>query len=245
MTSNWRRRMSVGWLLLLTACVGTPVTEPPSVSPPELPQVNARETLPEFQGVAADSFTPIGLSGGPGAVEPNALVWAINLDGVDPAVVARADADGSFEVPVAAMDGDELRMHVLVDGDASAPLDMIFTSDLVLASPEHRTCATATPTMVDFGTINASDTSSLDVLIENTCAETIDISLTELHQSTTDFALRGNAATVLGEGESVTLTITFQPRPTANALRSTVLLVDVQSATDTGRIAVTLWGRVR
>lgn len=246
MTSTWLRRVNAGWLLFgLTACVGTPVTEPPSATPPELPQVTVRETLPEFQGAAADATTPIGLSGGPGSTEPNSLVWAINLDGVDPAVVARADADGSFEVPVAAMDGDELRMHVLVDGVPSAPLDMIFGSDLVLASPDHGRCVRTTPTMLDFGTLAAGESTSMDLVVENTCAEPIDLALPRTHPSATDFRIPLQGLTTLAEGESTTLSITFEPLPAIDALRSTVLLIEFASAAENDRMAVTLWGRVR
>lgn len=245
MTSTWLRRLGfAGLLQSLIACTGTPVTEPPSVAPPELPNVNANETLPEYQAGAGDYALPIGLSGSRGSIEPNSRVWSINLDGVAPPTVLRADADGSFEVPVQARVGDELRMHVLVDNRASLPLDMILGENLVLASPDRGTCVRALPKQIDFGESGIGVAQVIDLDIENTCDSTLELAV-RLHPSATDFRLGQLGESTLLPGEATSVSITFEPLPSDTLLRSSVVLLDLSLSSVDDRIAVSLWGLAR
>lgn len=239
------REMSVliTLLALATACTGTPVTEPPGVAPPELPQLGAYETLPSLEPAAGDFARPIGLSGRAGAVEPDAFVWVINLDSEEPPLLARADADGSFEIPISAGPGNEMRMHVLVDGEPSLPLDMVMTETIALEAPMHGTCVRTTPIMVKFGDVAVDATDEVDLLIENTCASAIDLAVS-LHASTTDFRLGQLGEAVLASGESTTLPVTFAPEG-GGTQRSGVAFIAISGESGDDRIAVSLWGTAR
>lgn len=243
MNCTWLRRWSVGCALSgAIACTGTPVTEPPSVAPPELPNVNAAETVPAFQG-ASDAAVGVGISGARGTVAPDSLVWLINLDGAAAPVLFRADADGSFAVPLQAREGDELRMHVLVDEVASPPLDMILGESFLLASPDHGTCVRTMPTQVDAGESPVGESNVTTLQIQNTCDGAIELDVS-LHPSATDFRLGQVGETSLAQGESTNVSITFEPLAGESAVRSTVALLDIMRGTESDRIAVSLWGHV-
>lgn len=245
MTSMWRRRLMVtGLLNSMIACAGTPVTEPPSVAPPDLADINAAETVPAFNTGQPEAPIPIGLAGGRGAVEADSLVWTINLDSTAPPSLLRADADGSFRVPVQAQVGDELRMHVWVDDAVSPPLDMVVSDGLLLAAPDDSTCVRTMPTQMNFGESAAGAPRTMDLLIENTCALPLDLAVA-LHPSASDFALSPLDDDTLAEGETTTLSVTFDPAEGPSSLRSSVLLIQIASADGGGRVAVSLWGRSR
>lgn len=243
MNSRWIRR--TGWLasIHLAACAGTPVTEPPSVAPPELPDVRANESVPAFGSGVADTRIPIGLYGGPGAVKGDALVWAINLDTEAPAVVRLADADGSFNVPIQGNVGDRLRMHTLVNDVASAPLDMTLGSDLALVTPANSACLAMVPKSLDLGMAQVAEVVEAKLMIENTCSDAIDVAV-RLHGSAADFELNASTSLSLPPGESEMLSVAFSPVEGAARLRSSVLFVHASNGSGEVQVAVTLWGRV-
>lgn len=244
MTAHWNRR--TGWMLAsfhLIACAGTPVTEPPSVAPPELPDVRANESVPALSPGVADANIPIGLYGGPGAVKGDALVWAINLDADAPAVVRLADADGSFNVPIQGNVGDRLRMHTLVDDVASAPLDMTLGSELALATPENSECLAMVPESLDLGMAQVAEVVEAELTIENTCSDAVEVGV-RLHSSAVDFDLDAATPFSLAPGEYQTLSVEFSPSAGAARLRSSVLFLNATGAGMDEQVVVTLWGRV-
>jgi Abnormal spindle-like microcephaly-assoc'd, ASPM-SPD-2-Hydin len=243
MTAHWTRR--TGWMLAsihLIACAGTPVTEPPSVAPPELPDVRANESVPALEPGVADTRIPIGLYGGPGAVKGDALVWAINLDADAPPVVRLADADGSFNVALQGNVGDRLRMHTLVGDVASAPLDMTLGTELALASPARSECLAMVPDSLDLGTVQMDQVAEADLTIENTCNDSVDVAV-RLHSSATDFELDAALPFSLAPGESETLSVVFSPSAGTPRLRSSVLFLNATGADREEQVVVTLWGR--
>jgi len=243
MTSPWIRR--TGWLasIHLIACAGTPVTEPPSVAPPDLPDVRANESVPALAPGVADTSIPIGLHGGPGAVKGDALVWAINLDTEAPPVVRLADADGSFNVPIQGNVGDRLRMHTLVNDVASAPLDMTLGGELALATAANSECLAMVPTSLNLGTTQVDQVVEAQLTIENTCSDAVDVAV-RLHASAADFELDASTLFSLAPGESEVLSVVFSPAEGAARLRSSVLFLRGTSAGVEEQVAVTLWGRV-
>jgi hypothetical protein len=126
---------------------------------------------------------------------------------------------------------------------ASPPLDMILGEGFLLASPDHGTCVRTMPTQVDTGESAVGESNVATLQIENTCDAAIELDV-QLHPSATDFRVGQVGETQLGQGESTTVSITFEPLAAANPVRSSVALLHVVRGGSEDRIAVSLWGRV-
>lgn len=123
----------VGVGLLVSACVGNPVPQPPNVEPIDLVTLFYDDPIDPAPG---------GIHGRAGSVEVGAEVWTWNLENSEEPDVAVAEADGSFEADLRLFPGDELRFQVRTDVGRSPPIDGVAT-DLAFVPRERPSCVDA------------------------------------------------------------------------------------------------------
>ena len=113
-------------------CVGSPVPEPPNVEPVDLVDVFYDDPIDPMAG---------GIKAGPGSLETDREIWLWNLDQIEEQGWAAVETDGSFEVDVRFVPGDEVRFQVRTDEGRSAPVDGV-AQDLVFVEPDRSNCVT-------------------------------------------------------------------------------------------------------
>lgn len=226
------------WIAVLLVVCGAgcgvnPIPEPPS----------APEIVGEVVGAYCDACDDpeIDLTGGPGSVKNADTVWAVNLDGIQPPVVAEVAADGSFALSLEAATGNEVRLQARRDEKRSEPTDWIAANGVLeRARRPLADCFRVAPELALADTpVGAASTGSLR--IEHGCAAPLAIDTIALRVPTADFTLPGAPApVVLAPGDSLEVPVEF--RPGASGAREEVLLIEVSSPEATRR-AVTLFGR--
>jgi len=226
------RRLLAISAVVLAGCAVDPLPEPPAE--PEL--------VGEFHGetcLVCDAQAK--LAGGPGSVQSADSIWVVNLDGTGPPQTAPVQSDGSFELFVSALDGDEIRLQARQDELRSAPIDLVMAVDGVL-EPAPRPLEDCFQLSAELAmpdtTVGGSATRTLR--LEHTCAAPLSLELVALRAPSADFAVAApGTPLVLASGEFIDVAIELHPA--AAGLREEVLLVEVSSpAAD--RRAVTLFG---
>lgn len=145
---------------VLAGCTGSTLPEPPPGEPDPIDPGLVSPGLEEIAGLHR-------VIGAPGSVASGLTVWGVNLDDQQSPLRTTAGADGSFELPLSAMLGEELRLHA-TDGTAwSAATDLIVTSVELLAS-DRPSCLDA-PTVAIFPPASGT---SLEVPFASSCAQT-------------------------------------------------------------------------
>lgn len=153
--------------LPVTGCVGSPLPEPPTLSPESI-AVDPRDCISCDHAV-------FDLRGLPGAVTPGADVVLTVLDRTEPPLVRRAESDGSFFANVTVFPGDEIRIQARLDGRYSMPVDIVATPDateLRLAMRPLAGCFVVTPTEERV----LAPGESTSALVENRCTSPITLS---------------------------------------------------------------------
>src|SRR5687767_267977 len=97
--------IGVAFAVVAVGCSVSPVPEPPDGREPTLsPQIELGEPC-------RDCAAPIALRGAPGAAQYATEVWAVNLNGTEPPVVAPTQPDGSFVVRLPGTAEDQIRLQ--------------------------------------------------------------------------------------------------------------------------------------
>jgi hypothetical protein len=166
-------------------------------------------------------------------VEPNAQIWAINLDqpSVPPAIVMARD-DGRFVLPIFATKGDRIRILARTETEHSPPLDVIVSIDTMRRPPERQefvtpasrltiSCLRITPAEAVVFEGNAGS-----LVLENRCAVPLELSDAALRLGDRGVAL-GEVPDAIAPGEQVTLSFSDSVGPGASE-RLDILLLNVK-----------------
>jgi hypothetical protein len=191
-----------------SACFATDTGNPPAA--PEIDH-DAVHAVPEG-GLAQPA---VSFSGPAGAISPaRGRVFALPLDRDDAAQSSPVSADGSFALERVPADiGEEVRLFVIDDGLASAPLDLRITSDgAVPAIDGARECVAIAPGRVIPGEVSTVGTAvALAATITNRCAEPVAIERVELRAPGGELALVEPVPVAIAAGEAATLRVSLTP----------------------------------
>ena len=220
--------------LTLAACgpgVATPIPEPPTlvlsrIGPPEL-------EMPET-ATAGEGHR---LFGRRGSAPPGALIRVTNLERMDLPSVTTVKPDGSFEISVVVVDGEELRFDWLRGTERGAPQDAHFIKDVVWSHVEPSArfaCLELSPGFeLDFA---QGTTQALGV--QSSCAASVSLSAPRARLGLADFQLPTQLPLSLLSNESVALRVGLN-RTQTGALEDT-LFFDVTLGSEMLRYPVTL-----
>lgn len=226
------RRFAVLFAVLLAGCGVDPLPEPPSL-------------VGDLLGQACGACDGQGkVTGRPGSVTGADRIWVVNLDGQEPPVTAPVAADGSFELFVSAMEGDEIRLQARRDELRSEPRDAVMvTSGALGAAPRPlSSCFVVAPELA-FTDTTVGDAAPKALRLQHTCAAPLQIDAVTLRAPSADFTVTAPAVPlVLAPGAFADVSVDFAP--SAVGLREEVLLIEVAQP-EVDRRPVTLFGRAR
>jgi hypothetical protein len=174
-----------------------------------------------------------------GAAPAGSLVRVTNLDRSDPVVVASVKSDGSFDLKVEVLDGEELRFDWERGSEHGAAQDARFVDDAGPGDfhfePSTRlACLKLAPGLaLDFSSSNVQT-----LAVRNECNASVVIQNPRRRVGIPDFQLETALPLTLTLAQSVTLDVSFA-RSLA-AVREDTLFFDVVSAGDTIRYPITL-----
>jgi hypothetical protein len=220
-------------LLILGACTGSPVPEPPNLAPPALDRVSS---MPSSSGSSI-------LTGAAGAAEPGTFLWAANLETADAPVTTPVAADGSFMLSVSFRDGDELRLQVRDTEDGrSRPVD-VTTPDIAEVVRPLAGCLTIEPPLeLDFGTTPTGTPVTETLAIDNACGDTVTIAMVRSRSGSTSFATATTTPIDVADGASASIEVSFVPATVGT--QEEILFLEV-SVPSTERRPITVIGNAR
>jgi len=206
---------------------------------PEPPSIDGRQIAPFIPDIIILSDPPvIVVRGVSGAATPDRTVRALNLDNTTAGVETRSRADGSFELSIAAAEGDELRFEVLAGALRSPPVDVVLTesgvNDAFVPSARHGCVRLVPGLQVPF-----AQAGSARLVVNNDCAELVSLSSPRLRSGASAFALLTPLPLDVAPGSSAELELDFGP----NAALPTedVLFVDLTREDELIRYPVGLY----
>ena len=220
-------------LLILSGCTGSPVPEPPNLSPPALDRIRS------MPGSSGGSI----LVGGAGAAEPGTFLWVANLETADAPITTPVGADGSFMLFVSFTDGDELRLQVRdTDDDRSRPIDVTTPAIAEIVRPLAGCLTIEPPLELDFGTTSTGAPLTEAIAIDNTCGDTVTIAMVRSRSGSTSFATTAATPIDVADGASASIEVTFNP--TTVSAHEEILFLEV-GAPSTERRPITVIGTAR
>jgi len=241
--AHWHRESCGAALLcaLLTGCGGTPTADPPDFLP--TPQGIGVGTEIVASGAGPEDFGPIPVAGGASSVDPDADVWVVNLDRPDAKpVVVKPKSDGSFNAEVEGEVGDRFRLLSRTDEQHSLPVDLEAVRGFAMTSlsplkARELACLKITPTPeLNLGTGTARKGS---YRLKNECTETVRITRSTLRFGDNGLSFAGPTLVAAGtEGA-----LAFELEGTLAEELWDIVLLDVATATTTGRYALSVWAR--
>jgi hypothetical protein len=172
------------------------------------------------------------ISGAPGAAPPGATLRAYNLDNNLPPSSTTANDDGSFELLIDIIVGDEVRIQAITQVARSKPLDLIIgqpESTPTLAVRPLADCVSLAPsTELSFGALDAPTDRSL--ILANACAFDIQIGALGMRRPLDGLVLdSGTLPVPIPSGSSRTWTVRMQPAAGVSGEIEEVLLVEVDA----------------
>lgn len=214
------------WTAALGACSLRPQPEPPPAEPQLLlDNVSAIPSHPNaMQGGS--------ISGAPGAAPPGATLRAYNLDNNLPASVTTANDDGSFDLLIDIIVGDEVRIQAITQNTRSKPLDLIIgepeSTPTLAVRPLADCVALAPATELSFGTLDTS--AERPLILANACAFDIEIGALGMRRPLDGLVLdSGTLPVTIPSGSSRTWTLRMQPPVGVSGEIEEVLLVEVDA----------------
>ena len=210
--------------------VATPVPEPPTL---RLDHVGPAGKDSNPQPAANGTH----IYGSPGAAPVGAIVRVTNLDGKAPPSVANVVADGSFDVVLNVVSGQELRFDWLRGSERGAPQDAHFVVDAPTfhLEPSARfACVRLTPGFaVDFGI-----TSLQTLVLGDDCAATVSLSGPRSRLGLPDFTLATALPLDVAPSGEAALSLSF--RRSQTTAREDTLFFDVSNEGTIIRYPITL-----
>jgi hypothetical protein len=177
-------------LLLAAGCLGTPQPDPPNAAP---------VVDPDRLYTDRANYGGITVLGQPGAVWPaEAILRFWDLETADPAHDVAPNPDGSFAAEVPGAYGDEQRLHAILDGAWSAPVDVVVVDeDTLVAAPRPRAaCLVTSP---EWGLV-ADGPGAIEVELRNECAEAVVVADVRVRLPSTPFVVAAFPASVAAGG---------------------------------------------
>jgi hypothetical protein len=210
--------------------------EPPTVF--DLSQVNKQEVTPVYEPQDPNSHVIVGVSG---AVPAGAVVRVTNLDQALDVAAINASDQGSFEIVVQALDGEELRLEWTDGARRSAPADAIFVRPdpasrafQLLPSPRFECLRFEPGVVLDF----AADAAQATLTLRNDCSGPVSVDNPRSRLMRPDFTLPDALPLEVAAGATAELVAGFTRD--APGLREDVLFVDVTLDAETIRYPITL-----
>ncbi len=225
----------------LGACVGTPTPEPPDTLPRPNDGLIFGATVELTNFPTDNTVPPIPVGGSAGAVPPGSDVWVVNLDRDSvPPLTLRATANGSFDGKISGQDGDRVRIIARTDTQHSLPLDAFVMpidarqSALAPLPPQGLSCLSLAAEDLT-SIVREGKDSTRKIELRSTCREPVTLGA-RLRFGDAGFVVEAPAS--VNGAASITVRITGHDDPREHA---DILLLDVQSGTQTGRYALGLW----
>ena len=217
--------------LLGSGCSLRPQPEPPPVEPgPEI-----EGDLLSAQPGGPSAMIGGSLSGAPGAAPAGAIVRAYDLDNTLAPVETVAADDGSFEMLLDMLDGDEVRIQAIHEGARSKPLDVMVSEASTTPTPAVRAladCLSVAPNaQLSLGVVASGTTVTRSVVIANGCASDVTVSSIAMRRPVAGLALEPDTAppNTIASGASETVVIRFEA-PTGSASEvEDILLIEVDA----------------
>ena len=227
--------LAAGAGLTLAACgpgVATPVPEPPTLQLGKIGGPSGGQ--PNVTSVGGRT-----LFGDIGAAPAGSVVRVTNLDRKDPVVVSSAKADGSFNLGLEVLDGEELRFDWVRGTERGAPQDAHFVQgprlDVYHVEPSRRfSCVGLSPGFA----VGFDGGNEQSLVVSNGCASDITLSAPRLRLGLADFKLVTQLPASIAAGQSGTLDLSFTR--SLNGAREDTLFIDVTSEGEVIRYPVTL-----
>ena len=144
------RHLPWAWALLLTACVGSTLPQPPNLAPVD----------PSRIWTTNEERKALQIVGLPGAAAPNLDVWGWDLETADAPVVTRSEADGSFALGLPST--GRVRLQLRRGAEVSEPLDLWDLSPV-----DYPECIRL-PRLLSLGSAREGE-----IVLRNDCAETL------------------------------------------------------------------------
>jgi hypothetical protein len=209
--------------VLLVGCSVSPIPDPPNLQPPDLSRIM----------VETGTSVP-GLLGEPGAVEPGADLWVVNLDTMEPPVTIVTDPDGGFDSGgIPAFVGQELRLQARMGALRSDPVDFLVGGGEIVRPTAS--CLVLEPTLEL--ALEAEMTTSIQ--IANDCGSPARIDAIRLRAPSAAIAIETASPLDIADGGSATIDIFF--RPDASGLLEEIVILDV-TLPEIDRRVVTAFG---
>ncbi|WP_234023691.1 hypothetical protein [Sorangium cellulosum] len=147
--------------------------------------------------------TTISVVGEAGAVDPpEGVIVATNLDTTDAPVVAEVNADGSFQVEVAATTAHVVRLQAKQEARRSEPVDVVLAGASGTTPPEL-TCLAVEPDVW----VSLDDGAAAEVVVRNTCAEEVAFDAPRLRRGSSPFTVSVTAPFVVPAGGAMVVTV--------------------------------------
>ena len=225
----WRTVLLCCMAVALASCSVRPVTEPPNLEPPAYEDLELINMSVGYR-----------VTGRPGSIEPGSEIWALNLDGAAPPVMATVAGDGSFDVLTDALLGHELRLQVRQGERRSPVLDLVMGEagptvhalDCVQVSP---------PVELAFGEVAAGTTATLAVAVRNDCTAAVTLDSAGLRTAASALVVTPIAPGTIPVGDTIEIEVRFTPSG-AGVIEEALLL---QLSAPADRRAITVWGTGR
>jgi len=192
--------------LCLGACSVSPVPEPPDpqTDPPVLPGPIEWAGCPVCNGA--------GIHGDAGAAGDATTIWAVNLDRTEPPISALVNDDGSFDLFIVAIGGEEIRVEAQDGSLHSAPLDLLLLDDesgLVPASRPFAECFEVEPEL-GFEGVTSGESSQATIALRHDCDGPLVIESIATLTDATSFTIAGPSTPLsLEPGFNGTINVTF------------------------------------
>ena len=210
----------------LCACSLRPQPEPPPAQPDVVPALLSAEPA------SPAAMTGGSLSGAPGAVSPGATLRAYNLDTSQPPSETIAAPDGSFQMLLDMLPGDEIRLQATLEGARSKPLDVVIGEIVGVPSPAPRPFAACLTTAdeISFGVLPQGSDVERSVTLSNACEVDITLSAIEMRRPVAGLGVVTDAPPIVLEaGSSYAWTVRVQVPPGTSGEIEDVLIVEVDA----------------
>jgi hypothetical protein len=187
--------------------------------------------------LSAEPAFPAAMTGGslfgaPGAVSPGATLRAYNLDNAQPPSEVLAAPDGSFEMLLDMLPGDEIRLQAILDGARSKPLDVVIGESIGVPSPASRPLAACLTTAdeISFGVLSEGSDVERPVTLSNACAFDITLAAIEMRRPVAGLSVVTEAPPIVIEaGSSYAWTVHVQASPGISGEIEDVVIVEVDA----------------
>jgi len=235
-SSSHPQQRALGRTLSVLAAVFVLATGGCNVSPKPLPPTDTGFDFGKVRTHETGALGPKAIEGGPGSAgPPGALVRAFNLEIPEDPVDAVIALDGSFEIELFIIEGDEVRLQIIDGDERLLPVDVVVGPDdtapaLAVRALGH--CLTLQPN-AELDVAQAQT-----VQVQNGCSEQVTIIEPTVRRTTPGLAVGsgGSWPAQIAAGSSISVSVQFQAP--AGSLEEIVFIEATAPAADRRPITV-------